>query len=144
MKSILGIFNTDLVNKYKQRVPLRALAKSFIDGPFGLPQCLGHDMHRPAGWAELLGLHFDKNICSLIGVSNVPENDEEGELICRKHKVARQKYVDEMTRDLRKPFLESLKALGFGTPKITYAECCIALEENIAVKLFPEFFWQMR
>lgn len=140
MKSFLGIFNTDLVNKYKQRVPLRALAKSFIDGPFGLPQCLGHDMHRPAGWAELLGLHFEKNICSLIGVSNVPENDEEGELICRKHKVARQKYVDEMTRDLRKPFLESLKAFGFGTPKTTYAECCIALEENTAVKVFPEFF----
>ena len=66
--------------------------------------------------------------------------DEEGELICRKHKVARQKYVDEMTRDLRKTFLESLKVFGFGTPKITYAECCIALEENIAVKLFPEFF----
>ena len=140
MQSFLGIFNTDLVNKYKQRIPLRALAKSFIDGPFGLPQCLGHDMHRPAGWAELLGLHFEKNICSLIGISNVPESDDENELICQKHNIAHRKYVEEMTRDSRKPFLESLKALGFGTPKITYAECCIALEENIAVKLFPEFF----
>lgn len=83
MQSFLGIFNTDLVNKYKQRIPLRALAKSFIDSPSGLPQCLGHDMHRPAGWAELLGLHFEKT------------------------------------------FLESLKALGLETPKITYAECRI-------------------
>lgn len=140
MKSFLGIFNTDLVNKYKQRIPLRELASSFIDSPSGLPQCLGHDMHRPAGWAKLLGLHFEKNICSLIGVSNAYENDDEAKLICQKHKIALQKYVDEMTRDSRKPFLESLKNLGADSPKITYAECCIALEENIAVKAFPKLF----
>lgn len=140
MQSFLGIFNTDLVNKYKQRIPLRALAKSFIDSPSGLPQCLGHDMHRPAGWAELLGLHFEKNICSLIGINNVPETDDEAKLICQKHNIARQKYVDEMTKDSRKPFLESLRIFGCDSPKITYAECCIALEENIAVKAFPELF----
>lgn len=140
MQSFLGIFNTNLVNKYKQRIPLRVLAKSFIDCPLGLPQCIGHDSHRPAGLAELLGLHFEKNICSLIGISNVPESDDENKWICQKHNIAHQKYVDEMTKDSRKTFLESLKALGCDLPKITYAGCCIALGENIAVKVFPELF----
>lgn len=84
MQSFLGIFNTDLVNKYKQRIPLRGLASSFIDCPSGLPQCLGHDMHRPAGWAELLGLHFEKNICPLIGICNILKTDDDYKLICQK------------------------------------------------------------
>ena len=48
MQSFLSIFNTDLVNKYKLRIPLRELASSFIDSPSGLPQCLGHDNYGEA------------------------------------------------------------------------------------------------
>ena len=140
MQSFLSIFITDHVNKYGQRAPLKSLAKSFVESPFGLPQCLGHDKHRPAGWAELLGLLFEKNLCSQIGICNVPENDDECKLICKKHSLAHQKYIYEMTKDSIKNFLESLKTHGCDSPKITYAGCSVALEENIAVKIFPELF----
>lgn len=140
MQSHLSIFITDGVNKYGQRAPLKALAKSFLESPFGLPQCIGHDKHRPAGWAKLLGLLFEKNMCSQIGICHFPETNDENKQIHQKHKLAHQKYVYEMTKDSRETFLESLKALGCYSPKITYAECCIALNEKIAIKAFPELF----
>lgn len=140
MISRLCIFNTDLVNKYNQRIPLRGLAKGLIDNPYGMPQCMGHDKHRPVGWAKLLGLYFEKGVCSLIGVSNIYEGENENKILCEKYSSFQKKFLYDATINSKQQLLEAGTIYQCTSPQITHVGCSALVDNDIAAKVFPELF----
>lgn len=80
MKECLAVFNSDQVNAYGIRMPVRVLALALEQGwLLGQPMFLSHDRHRLNGWTRSLGLHLEPGLARLTGLCCLPETEAEGE-----------------------------------------------------------------
>ena len=78
MYKSLSILNTDKVNKYGHLIALSAMEDMvWMKATEGVPMHVGHDMHRPIGAMIPLGLYFEPKLVRTIGISLIPENEEE-------------------------------------------------------------------
>ncbi|MCB0476459.1 MAG: hypothetical protein KDC69_12335, partial [Flavobacteriaceae bacterium] len=76
MKTSFSIFSTDEVNRYGHQIALSALEDGvWQSGVVGLPMHLGHDMHRPTGWAIPFGIYLEPTIAYTVGRTLLAEDD---------------------------------------------------------------------
>ncbi|RED44150.1 hypothetical protein [Seonamhaeicola aphaedonensis] len=78
MHKSLTILNTDRINKYGHLIALSAMEDMvWMKATEGVPMHVGHDMHRPIGAMIPFGLYFEPKLVRSLGLSLIPENDEE-------------------------------------------------------------------
>ncbi len=78
----LSILNTDRVNKYGHRIAISAMEDMiWMKATEGVPMHLGHDMHRPVGAMIPFGLYFEPKMVRSLGLSLIPENDNDSKQI---------------------------------------------------------------
>lgn len=82
MHKTLFILNSDQINKHGSCFTIAAMEDIVWEkSTQAVPMHLGHDMHRPIGCMVPFGLYFEPQLVRNIGVSLIPETDEETEQI---------------------------------------------------------------
>ncbi|MEA4967861.1 MAG: hypothetical protein VB048_07070 [Bacteroidaceae bacterium] len=80
------ILCSDSVNKYGYSFAVSSLAKALSEKAlYGVPTCLGHDIHRIAGWTLPIGLYMKPGLNLALGKCLIPESDEEQKQLCILH-----------------------------------------------------------
>lgn len=139
MKTSFSIFSTDEVNRYGHQIALSALEDGvWQSGVIGLPMHLGHDMHRPTGWAIPFGIYLEPSIAYTVGRTQLAEDDNDIQNINK----ARQNVILKQQIDAIEPYKEDfIKLLGDNyseNGKFHYPSCVAYIEENILSKVFPQ------
>ncbi|NTW32481.1 MAG: hypothetical protein HGB12_07635 [Bacteroidetes bacterium] len=139
MKTSFSIFSTDEVNRYGHQIALSALEDGvWQSGVVGLPMHLGHDMHRPTGWAIPFGIYLEPGIAYIVGRTLLAEDDNDIQSINK----ARQNVILKQQIDAIDPYKEDfIKLLGDNYSedgKFHYPSCVAYIEENILLKVFPQ------
>jgi hypothetical protein len=149
MKKHLGVFNTNLVNKSKMICPASALMDAEEEHyllrksqniSIGMPSNIAHDMHRPIGWTQPLGLYIDGEMVRVLGSINCPENDEEKQAL----NCELSKYWKEFHRNGYDQYgIELLQKLSLvSSSEITFynLEAYSIKKTNVASDVYPQFF----
>lgn len=133
------LLNTDQVNKYGYIFPLSALEDMMWQkATEGVPMHVGHDMHRPIGAIIPFALYFEPLLVRSLGVTLVPETDQESSQIAKFKR-------NSVIRDLRE-YIEKNKEKLFNELKNVLSENfryhiagTLAIEdENIVRSKFPK------
>lgn len=150
MKRQLGIFTTDQINKSGFRISASALmnaeeshhSERRITGlPTGLPVHIQHDMHRPYGWSQVLGLFIDSKMVRVVGVIEEAETDQEKiqltQLASHFWESHHNKESDTLKRDLlERANLSKLDEFD----KFLKMEAFVLSRKAVASSLYPELF----
>lgn len=140
MLKSFSVLNSDHINKYGHMIILSALEDMIwmhsTDG--GVPMHFGHDMHRPVGRMIPYGLYFIPGMVRTIGITLIPENDDESKGILEYKNYFNSKTISESldkTKDLFLPLIKDAIV-----DKVYFLKCnTIAVENTDIVKrLFPE------
>lgn len=101
MHKSLTILNTDRLNKYGHLIALSAMEDMvWMKATEGVPMHVGHDMHRPIGAMIPFGLFFEPKLVRSLGLSLIPEDDEETKQILNFKKYSTIKNVkDEVEKN---------------------------------------------
>lgn len=84
MKKIMGVANTDQVNKYNVRFTISALESAYADmWNTGVPSFLNHDHEKPIAWCTVAALFFEPGQVSTITLSHMPESESEQLIVQR-------------------------------------------------------------
>ena len=82
MLKSLFVLNSDQINKHGSCFAISAMEDMVWDkSTVAVPMHLGHDMHRPIGCMVPFGLYFEPKIVRNLGLSLIPETDEENKQI---------------------------------------------------------------
>lgn len=74
----LTVLLSDRISKSGVRFMISAMEDMVWEKSIhGVPMHLGHDMHKPVGVMKSIGLYFEPNLVRCLGVSLIPETDEE-------------------------------------------------------------------
>lgn len=149
MKQEIVIIATDQINKAGICIPASELmsgvethSKDSVKAglPPGTPSYIQHDMHRPAGWMEILGHVIDGAMVRLFGVFHQVETDEEKTALnsitsaywSHFHREGMQVYQEELVQRI------SPSQLGDGV--YLRIEACVISRINLAAELYPNLF----
>jgi hypothetical protein len=104
------------------------------------PSNLGHDAHRPVGWAETLALHLQPRLARLLGRISVVENAEDAaftEKLTQHFHAQRVAGVDPEKRDR----LHSRIREHLSENSSVFATNCVAYkDEGLARRVFADIF----
>lgn len=150
MKRQLGIFTTDQINKSGFRITASALmsaeeshhSKRLITGlPAGLPVHIQHDMHRPYGWSQVLGLFIDSNMVRVVGVIEEAETEQEKIQLMQLASHFWESHHNKVSDTLKNDLLgrANLSELD-ESDKFLKMEAYVLSRKNIASSLYPELF----
>lgn len=119
----------------------QALRESIEDGKvFGLPVNMQHDMHRPVGWSQTLGLHIDSSMVRTVGQMALPETEEENTRLSQKlRRFWRQCHIDGM-ETYREELILRASPLALANAGTLRREASTLIHPNVAADLYPEFF----
>jgi hypothetical protein len=82
MYKSLAILITDRINRYGHLIAISAMEDMiWMKATEGIPMHLGHDMHRPVGAMIPFGLYFEPKMVRSLGLSLIPQNDEDSKQI---------------------------------------------------------------
>jgi hypothetical protein len=141
MKILLGVINSDSVNKKNMKFPIGGLEEALSDKWLeGVPVNIGHDLHKPLGWGRPFGLYLEPGLSRLMGLTYIPENKEEQQIITNVREKIITDYHIKMCNPHIDEFLKIISSISDGTTKFLYTSCVTAIEKDIAPKLFPDIF----
>ena len=143
------VFNTDQVNRDLIRFPASVLMKAEEDHhreclssglSVGMPSCIQHDMHRPAGWSRPIGLYADGKMVRHVGFFEEPESEEEkADLETRAahywtefHRQGSAPYRDEL--------ISRIAPADLRDARLIQMEAVAVQRSNIAAELYPDLF----
>jgi len=134
------ISNSNSINRYGWRLHVEALVNGLIqNGNFGFPLTVAHDFSRIWGWAFPYEVHLQPNIAFSSMLQYYPENNEDKEYIQRVY----ENFIVEIAKAKHNE-IEQLKSKLSSymndNAKITLYPAIAVVDENIAVRVFPEIF----
>jgi hypothetical protein len=125
-----------LMESYEQ-----ALRESIEGGKvFGLPVNMQHDMHRPVGWSQTLGLHIDGSMVRTVGQMALPETEEEKIQLSQKTKYFWRQFHTDGTETHREELILRANPLSLANARTLRREAITLISPNVAANLYPEFF----
>jgi len=142
------VTNTDQVNRNNVLVPASALMGAELQfwrdshakgHRAGMPSNLQHDMHRPIGWFQPLGLYMDGTMVRSIGQIGFPENRAEREQL---HSDVRA-YWAGIHSEAESHLSEIIAQTDIASPSELSSlmiEAAVAKKPDIARTLYPEFY----
>lgn len=141
MKKIMGVANTDQVNKYNVRFTISALESAYADmWNTGVPSFLNHDHEKPIAWCTVAALFFEPGQVSTITLSHMPESESEQLIVQRMIK----KYYTNATSDFisqyRSELHDAVKEHIVGEHKYCATESAAIINDGIVERLFPSLF----
>ncbi|MED1675045.1 hypothetical protein, partial [Pallidibacillus thermolactis] len=105
MIKMLGVINSDEINKYNIKLTVGALESAYSENwQQGIPSLLGHDHTKPIAWTLVNGLHFEPGLVRTTSVTYIPETEKESKLIGNK---INNFYVNKTTNFI-KPYKNQL------------------------------------
>ncbi len=139
MLKSFSVLNSDRINKYNYLIPLPVMEDMmWMKATEGVPMHIGHDMHRPIGCMIPYALYFEPKLVRSIGLSLLPETDEESEQILHLKRYSQAKHIKE---DLDKNNGELFKILESSLSKnhkYISAGTLAIFDKNIVGAYFPE------
>mgnify|MGYP003636762605 CR=1 FL=1 len=139
MNKSFSVLNSDQINKYGYFFPISTMEDMmWMKATEGVPMHLGHDMHRPIGCMIPYALYFEPYLVRNIGITLIPETDEENKQI---HNFKRYSAYKNVTDDVDKnngALLELLKDKVSENYKYLSASTLAILDKNILATVFPE------
>lgn len=140
MKEMLGIFNTDRINRHGFRFDVKELESMLRQSWRGSPSFVSHDFHRLAGWTNSLGLHIQSHEVRLLGNFSYPESDEESKVF----DLAARSFLNQALGKIETENKEHLKSLVGHCLSADHffvaRECISIIDDDIAARMFPELF----
>jgi len=139
MQKSFSVLNSDRISKYGTLFTISAMEDMvWMKSTEGVPMHIGHDMHRPIGLMIPFGLYFEPKLVRNIGLSLIPENDEESKQILDfKHysnykniKEAVDKNNGELLSEIEDYIVSDYKYIETGTIAI--------VNENIVDRVFTQ------
>lgn len=145
MRSKLGIFNTNQPALDGTLFSIEGLA-SYIEQTWssGLPMFLSHDMHRPIGWSQGIGLLISPELVGVLGGSFMAENDEDQTKVEQAVRVYLSRKYSEVSPEDEGRLRERLGAVLTPEGQILRRESVCAWQKGIAQALFPHLFERQR
>lgn len=150
MKRQLGIFNTNQINKSGFRISESALMnaeeshhfKRLTTGlPAGLPAHIQHDMHRPIGWSQVLGLFIDSNMVRVVGLIKEAETEQEKTQLAQLAFHFWESHHNDGSDTLKSDLLERANLSELDEfDKFLKMEAYVLSRKNVASMLYPELF----
>lgn len=102
--------NSDRISKYGTLFTISAMEDMvWMKSTEGVPMHLGHDMHRPIGLMIPFGLYFEPKLVRNIGLSLIPENDEENKQVLDFKKYSNYKNIKEALQKNNGELLSAVK-----------------------------------
>jgi hypothetical protein len=141
MKSRLGVFNTNLVNRSGFAISIEGLVSHLLSTwEQGLPMFMSHDMHRPIGWSSTVGLLIAPELAAVVGAAHLAETQEDLEQVIAMGKGHLSKKFLNVAPEQEQQLRQAIgNALHEGT-KIARMSTVCAIEKGIAARLHPELF----
>lgn len=149
MKQELGIFATDQVDRHRTCTPAaelmsaeeRARRTAREQGlSLGLPVHIQHDLHRPIGWARVLGHLVDGAMVRTIGLVGQVETDKERTNL---HNLAErfwQHHHHYGKESLRDELSERVAPASLQGATYYQLEAYVVARSGLAAELYPELF----
>jgi len=139
MYKSLSILNTDRVNKYGHLLAISAMEDMiWMKATEGVPMHLGHDMHRPVGAMIPFGLYFEPKMVRSLGLSLIPQNDEDSKKITDFKNYSHVKNIEDAVDKNNNKLYEQVKNYIKSEFKYFETGTLSILNDNIVKRVFKE------
>jgi len=141
MKRLTAVFNSSLVNLQRSMFPVSVLESTLEQSwKNPRPSNLGHDAHRPIGWAETLALHLQPKLTRLLGRISVVENAEEAAFAERLAQHFHAERVAEVDPEKRDRLHSQIKEHLSQNSSVFAANCVAYRDAGLARRVFADVF----
>lgn len=135
----LFVLNSDQINKHSSCFAISAMEDIVWDkSTEAVPMHLGHDMHRPIGCMVPFGLYFEPKIVRNLGLSLIPETDEENKQILDFKKFSAYSNIKEDIDTNNGALHDILKDNLSDNFKFLHSSTLAILDEGIVNKVFKK------
>ncbi|MEY4835042.1 MAG: hypothetical protein RI980_1157 [Bacteroidota bacterium] len=139
MLKSLFVLNSDQINKHGSCFAISAMEDMVWDkSTEAVPMHLGHDMHRPIGCMVPFGLYFEPKIVRNLGLSLIPETDEENKQILDFKKFSAYSNIKEDIDSNNGALHDILKDNLSGNFKYLHSSTLAIIDEGIVNKVFKK------
>jgi hypothetical protein len=141
MKQYTAVFNSSLVNRQGSLFSVRGLEATLEQG-WTEPRVsnLGHDAHRPVGWAETLALHLQPKVARLLGRLSVAETPEECAAAANLAQHHHANRILEVDPDMRAVLNAAIKQHLSAHASLAVPGCIAYKDPGLATRVFPHVF----
>ena len=141
MKQLTAVFNSSLVNRQGSMFPVSVLESTLEQGwKNPRPSNLGHDAHRPVGWAETLALHLQPKLARLLGRISVVENAEEAAFAEKLVQHFHAQRLAEVDSEKRASLHSRIKEHLSQNASIFVPNCVAYKDAGLARRVFASIF----
>lgn len=135
----LFVLNSDQINKHGSCFAISAMEDMVWDkSTQAVPMHLGHDMHRPIGCMVPFGLYFEPKIVRNLGLSLIPETDEENKQILDFKKFSAYSNIKEDIDSNNGALHDILKDNLSDNFKYLHSSTLAIVDEGIVNKVFKK------
>lgn len=139
MKKSFSILNSDRVNKYGYLIPISVMEDMiWMKATEGVPMHIGHDMHRPIGCMIPFALYFEPKLVRSIGLSLLPETDEESKQILDFKKYSSYTHIKDEKDNNKGKLLKILKDSLSENHKYLSAGTLALFDKNLVSTYFTK------
>ena len=139
MLKSLFVLNSDQINKHGSCFAISAMEDMVWDkSTVAVPMHLGHDMHRPIGCMVPFGLYFEPKIVRNLGLSLIPETDEENKQILDFKKFSAYSNIKEDIDSNNGALHDILKDNLSDNFKYLHSSTLAIIDEGIVNKVFKK------
>jgi len=143
VKKFLGVYNSSAVNRYGYKFPVETLFSALEQSwDVGVPSFISHDYHKPLGWSKGLALYIEPELTRLVGLSILPEKDEEREEILSAIRYTLTKKITKEFEPHRDKIQQLLGHQLTEKAEAHFANSAAFIEKDLAMRVFPEVFAQ--
>ncbi|MCF7758363.1 hypothetical protein KQ941_28390 [Paenibacillus xylanexedens] len=141
MKKVMGVINTDQVNKYNMRFTISSLESAYADmWNTGVPSFLNHDHQKPIAWSTVAAIYFEPNQVSTINLTHLPENEREQILVGKMINDYYTKATSEFISQFEAELYGKVKDHIVENFKYCATESAAIINNGIVERLFPKLF----
>ncbi len=139
MLQSLLVLNSDRVNKYGHILSMSGMEDMlWRQSTEVIPMNIGHDMHRPVGVMIPFGLYFEPNMVRSLGLSLIPENDDEDKQISDLKEFSFVKSIKEVVDENNNKLFKQVENYIEAEFKYLCTGTLSILNDSIVKRVFKE------
>ncbi|MDB6027456.1 MAG: hypothetical protein JWM68_3679 [Verrucomicrobiales bacterium] len=108
----------------------------------GMLYLVGHDQHRPIGWAAPLAVHIAPGLARLTAIIEIPETPDEEAAVTQVHIRRHSNRIEETVGPVRSELKARLQQFISGDIKESAFGCASFIQSGLARRAFPKIFEQ--
>ncbi|MGX5683226.1 hypothetical protein ACWKWW_01595 [Chryseobacterium cucumeris] len=141
MKKSLSVLLSDQTSKYGTRFEVSAMEDLiWKHSEMGIPIHLSHDIHRPVGIMNPLGLYLESNLVRNLGICLIPETDSEETDVLSFKKYSYIKRISDRVDNNKKSLFDQVAASIVDKIQFIDAGTLAIVNKGIVKRLFPDLY----